>query len=145
MSGKPVTHTVTCDDIVLELDQTVSVALILSELVTNCLKHAFKDCSQGHIAINFRQCSEQRELVLTISDNGCGATQPCHGNGLGKTIIKGLAAQLHASMTSENVGGTTVTLRFPMRQPSHPFRTSVTRPVVSISPTRLTPAMTDDL
>ena len=51
MSGKPVTHTVTCDDIFLELDQTVSVALIVSELVTNCLKHAFKDCSQGHIAI----------------------------------------------------------------------------------------------
>jgi hypothetical protein len=50
MAGKPVTHTVTCDEIFLELDQTVSVALIVSELVTNCLKHAFKDGSQGHIA-----------------------------------------------------------------------------------------------
>jgi two-component sensor histidine kinase len=40
------------------------VALLVSEPVTNCLKHAFKDGSQGHIAINFQ----------TISDDGCGAT-----------------------------------------------------------------------
>ena len=59
------------------------VALIVSELVTNCLKHAFKDGSQGHIAINFQ----------TISDDGCGATAPSQGKGLGKTIINGLAAQ----------------------------------------------------
>jgi two-component sensor histidine kinase len=116
MSGKPVTHTVQCDDIFLELDQAVSVALIVSELVTNCLKHAFKDGAQGHIAVNFQRCSEQRELVLTVSDDGCGATTPSHGNGLGKTIINGLAAQLHASMKWENVVGTVVTLRFPMRE-----------------------------
>ena len=59
------------------------VALLVSELVTNCLKHAFKDGSQGHIAINFQ----------TISDDGCGATAPSQGKGLGKTIINGLAAQ----------------------------------------------------
>ena len=108
---------ITCDDIYLELDQTVSVALIVSELVTNCLKHAFHDSSQGHIAINFQQRSEERELVLTVSDDGCGAAAPCQGKGLSKTIINGLAAQLHASMTWENVGGTTVTLRFPTREP----------------------------
>ena len=115
MSGQPVTHTVECDDILLELDQTVSVALLVSELVTNCLKHAFKDHSQGHIAINFRRCPEQKELVLTVSDNGCGATAPSDGYGLGKTIINGLAAQLHGCMTWENIGGTTVALRFPVR------------------------------
>ena len=143
MAGKPVTHTVTCDEIFLELDQTVSVALIVSELVTNCLKHAFKDGSQGHIAIIFRQYPEQRELVLTISDDGCGATTPCHSKGLGKTIINGLAAQLHACMTWENVGGTTVTLRFPMRQAPQP-RTNAPRPSVpSVSPTLLSPTMTD--
>src|ERR1700751_4567836 len=98
MSGQPVTHTVECDDILLELDQTVSVALLVSELVTNCLKHAFKESSQGHIAISFRQCPEQNELVLTVSDNGCGATAPSDGGGLGKTIINGLAAQLHGYM-----------------------------------------------
>ena len=98
MSGKAVTHTVTCDDIFLELDQTVSVALIISELVTNCLKHAFKDGSQGHIAINFQQRSEQRELVLTISDDGCGATAPCDGKGLGKTIVNVASPRTSAAL-----------------------------------------------
>jgi two-component sensor histidine kinase len=115
MSGQPITHTFECDDISLELDQTVSVALLVSELVTNCLKHAFKHSFQGHIAINFRRCSEQREFVLTVSDNGSGATTPSDGGGLGKTIINGLAAQLHGSMTWDVIRGTSVTLRFPMR------------------------------
>jgi two-component sensor histidine kinase len=115
MSGQPVTHTVECDDILLELDQTVSLALLVSELVTNCLKHAFNERSQGHIAINFRRYPEENELVLTVSDNGCGATASSDGGGLGKTIINGLAAQLHGCMTWENIRGTTVALRFPMR------------------------------
>ena len=122
-SGQPVTHTVECDDILLELDQTVSVALLVSELVTNCLKHAFKERSQGHIAINFRRCPEQNDLVLTVTDDGCGATAPSDGGGgLGKTIINGLAAQLHGCMTWENIRGTTVALRFPMRS-TGPFVT----------------------
>jgi len=115
MSGQPVTLTVECDDILLELDQTVSVSLLVSELVTNCLKHAFKERSEGHIAINFRRCHEQNEFVLTVSDNGCGATALSDGGGLGKTILNGLAAQLHGSLTWENSRGTTVAQRFPMR------------------------------
>jgi len=99
----------------LELDQTVSLALLVSELVTNCLKHAFNERSQGHIAINFRRYPEENELVLTVSDNGCGATASSDGGGLGKTIINGLAAQLHGCMTWENIRGTTVALRFTMR------------------------------
>jgi len=43
MCGMPVTHTFACDEIVLQLDKVVPVALILSELVANCIKHAFKD------------------------------------------------------------------------------------------------------
>lgn len=53
MSSQPVTHSVACDEIILELNQMVSVALIVSELVTTCPKHAFRDGPQGHIAISF--------------------------------------------------------------------------------------------
>jgi two-component sensor histidine kinase len=113
MSGQLVTYTVECDDILLELDQTVSIALLVSELVTNCLKHAFKERPQGHIAITFRRCPKQNDLVLTVSDDGCGATASSGGHGLGKTIIHGLAVQLHGSITWDGTRGTTVSLRFP--------------------------------
>src|SRR6516225_2738861 len=39
-----------------EQAQLVPVALIVSELVANCIKHGFKDRSQGQITINFRRC-----------------------------------------------------------------------------------------
>ena len=115
MSGHPVTHTVECEEISLELDQTVSLALLVSELVTNCLKHAFRERSQGHIAINFRRSPGQDDCILTVSDDGCGAAASSEGSGLGKTIINGLAAQLHGCITYENNPGTTVSLRFPVR------------------------------
>jgi len=116
VSGLPVTHAVACDQIVLELDQVVSVALIVSELVNNSLKHAFKDRSHGHIEIGFHQSSELSEYVLTVSDNGCGFNVSSDSVGLGKMIIRGLAAQLKAQVSYENNNGTTVTVRIPKRE-----------------------------
>ena len=116
MFGLPVTYTIDCDGIVLDLNHTVSVTMIVSELVTNCVKHGFKDRLDGHIAISFLRSPNLNEYVLTVSDNGCGigGTLDSKG-GLGKTIINGLAAQLQAQITCENGNGTTVTVKIPMR------------------------------
>jgi two-component sensor histidine kinase len=72
MFGLPVTHTIDCDGIVLDLNHTVSVAMIVSELVTNCLKHGFKDRADGHIKISFRRSPNLNEYVLIVSDDGRG-------------------------------------------------------------------------
>ena len=117
MFGLPVTHMIECDGIVLDLNHTVSVAMIVSELVTNSVKHGFKGRSGGHIAISFRRSPNLNEYVLTVSDDGCGISGTPDGKGgLGKTIINGLAAQLQAQITCENGKGTTVTVKIPMRE-----------------------------
>jgi two-component sensor histidine kinase len=120
MFGLPITHTIDCDDIVLDLNHAVSVAMIVSELVTNSVKHGFKGRSDGHIAISFRRSPSLNEYVLIVSDDGCGISGTPDGKGgLGKTIINSLAAQLHAQITRENGSGTTVIARFsiPEQQP----------------------------
>jgi two-component sensor histidine kinase len=115
MFGLPVTHTIDCDGIVLDLNHTVSITMIVSELVANCIKHGFKGRADGHIAISFRRSPKLNECVLIVSDNGCGISGTPDGKGgLGKTIINSLAAQLQAQITCENGNGTTVIVRFPM-------------------------------
>lgn len=117
MSDVPVTHSVRCDQIVLELDQVFSVSLIVSELVANSLKHAFRGRSHGHIEIGFHRSAEASEYVLTVSDDGCSVAGATDGKGLGKMIVRGLAAQLRAEVNCENnANGTSVTLRIPKRE-----------------------------
>jgi two-component sensor histidine kinase len=116
-SGLPVTHSMQCDPIVLELDQLVPVALIVSELVTNSLKHAFPGRTDGHILISLRRCGSDREVELTVMDNGEGVAASHSGKGIGQKIISGLAAQLdsHLAYQSCEGKGTKAVLRFPHR------------------------------
>jgi two-component sensor histidine kinase len=80
----------------------VPAGLIVSELVTNCLKHGFKGRSHGHIAISLRQTPELNECVLTVSNDGCSNAGSSDSKaGLGKIIVNGLAAQLRAKISCE--------------------------------------------
>jgi two-component sensor histidine kinase len=114
-SGLPVTHSIECDAVVLDLGQLVPVALIVSELVTNCLKHAFKDRADGHISIRLRRCGSGQEVELAISDDGRGIAVSHTGKGIGQKILGGLAAQLNSTLRYENGDGTTGVLRFSLR------------------------------
>lgn len=83
-SGLPVTHSIECDPVVLDLGQLLPVALIVSELIANCLKHAFKDRSDGLITIRLQRCGSGQEAELAISDNGQGTSVSSTGKGLGQ-------------------------------------------------------------
>ena len=54
----------------------VPITLIVPELITNCLKHGFKDRSVGHMSISLRRCTSNKAAELTVSDDGCGMTGP---------------------------------------------------------------------
>ena len=58
-------------EIVLGLDMAVPCGLIINELVSNSLKHAFPDNHPGEIYIDLFKDNE-RGLVMTVSDNGIG-------------------------------------------------------------------------
>jgi two-component sensor histidine kinase len=102
------------DTIGLELDDALPLGLLISEAVSNSLKHAFPDGKPGEVRIFLRRQSEAG-VALTLSDNGVGlpegldwATSPT----LGLRLVQVLAGQLHASVKIESHCGTQISLVF---------------------------------
>ena len=98
---------VTADDSVTTADTSVSLGLIVTELVINALKHAFPDERSGRIQVNYS--SRGPNWSLSVGDDGVGMPQappePTKG-GLGTSIVLALANQLSAQVkvTGEHPG-----------------------------------------
>jgi chemotaxis protein methyltransferase CheR len=92
--------------------QAESLGLVITELVINCLTHAFTDhATDGHIVVAYEVSGT--DWKLSVSDNGIGkssgAVRP--KSGLGTSIIKALAKQLDAQVaTLAGPLGTTVSV-----------------------------------
>jgi|GEM_PF-1672692 len=101
-------------DISCGIDTAVPLGLIVSELVSNSLKHAFPDGRRGSITISLRSVLGE-ELELTVSDNGVGMARDWGAVGsetLGLSLVKSLADQLHADIQLDRTQGTHYSLRF---------------------------------
>ena len=86
------------DDSTASADISVSLGLIVTELVINALKHAFPGHRSGTIEVDYR--SYGPEWTLRVSDDGIGMpTEPNSGrSGLGTSIVEALANQLDAKV-----------------------------------------------
>ncbi len=91
------------------LDFAGPLGLLVTELVTNSLKHAFPD-GVGTIAVVLRR-APCRTVVLSVSDDGQGRSQgppDAISTGLGTRLIKRLVSQLEGEMiTRHNLGAHT--------------------------------------
>jgi two-component sensor histidine kinase len=63
--------TVDVDDVDLDLDRATSVSLIVNELVSNALKHAFPDNRAGRISVEMKRLYET-QCTLAVGDDGIG-------------------------------------------------------------------------
>lgn len=102
---------VTVDDSAVEADVSVSLGLIVTELVINALKHAFPDERTGAISINYR--SAGRDWTMSIADNGIGMSfgDDAPKAGLGTGIVEALARKLEGKIQlSDGAPGTVVTI-----------------------------------
>ncbi len=100
------------DASVVDARTSVSLGLIVTELVINSLKHAFPGGGRsGHIAVTFR--SQDQGWVLTVADDGIGfpADRAKVEPGLGTGIVEALAGQLDAQVEiADSHPGTRVTV-----------------------------------
>jgi two-component sensor histidine kinase len=94
------------DDSVTSADTSVSLGLIVTELVINALKHAFPDNRAGKILVDYH--SRGLNWALSVGDNGVGmpADPEIAKPGLGTGIVQALAKQLGAvvSVADANPG-----------------------------------------
>jgi two-component sensor histidine kinase len=106
-----ITLSVTADDSVSPGDTSVSLGLIVTELVINALKHAFPGDRTGEIVVNYG--SNAADWTLSVSDDGvgmAGGREPVHA-GLGSSIVEALARQLDAKVQIADAGpGTSVSI-----------------------------------
>ena len=89
------------------IDTAVPCGLIVSELVTNALKHAFPDGRDGSVGITLER-SEDGAFILTVADNGVGlpeGLEPGTAKTLGMQLVRNLASQLAGGMTFTSTGG----------------------------------------
>ena len=103
---------VAVDDSTVEADVSVSLGLIVTELVINALKHAFPDEQSGTILVDYRSSGE--DWTLSVTDNGIGmpvgsdAPKAGLGTGIVEALVKNLGGELEVS---DACPGTVVTIR----------------------------------
>ena len=87
---------VKADDSAVSPDVSVSLGLIITELVINSLKHAFPGSRHGVVVVGYE--AHGPNWTLTVGDNGVGMpTNPLAAKpGLGTSIVEALANQLQA-------------------------------------------------
>lgn len=83
-------HLCTEEEIELDSSKAVSLALIVTELIQNCMKHAFIGRSTGNVTIHFKRNGELIELG--VIDDGNGIDPNIEKNHLGIEIVKNLTS-----------------------------------------------------
>ncbi|HWO91892.1 MAG TPA: histidine kinase dimerization/phosphoacceptor domain -containing protein [Methylomirabilota bacterium] len=116
------------DDLSLSLDYAVPCGLILNELMSNCLKHAFPVGHSGTVYIGFHAEGEE-ELCLVVRDDGVGVPADvdlARTSSLGWRLIRALVEQLGGVVQCQTAGGTSIEIRF-ARQNAPPDQASAVR------------------
>lgn len=94
--SKQVNMFITCDIASLSVTKALPIGLIIVELISNSMKHAFKNQKHGIINLEITQDSISQKNCLQYMDNGDGFDfDHIETNGLGIEIMKGLIEQLH--------------------------------------------------
>jgi PAS domain S-box-containing protein len=102
------------EDITLPVDRAIPCGLILNELLTNALKHAFPAGRRGTVRVTLRREGKD-ELLLGVADDGVGLPGD-HDDGasgsLGYRLLRAFADQLGATVRVSRTEGTNVEVVF---------------------------------
>ncbi len=105
------------DDVRLDTKRAVPLGLILNELVTNALKHAYPGGTRGEIRVTLERSSDR--LCLGVADYGAGLPRdfvPATSGGMGWSLVRMLAEEIDARLTVENEGGCRVYIGFDLKE-----------------------------
>ncbi len=105
---------INCSDVFLSIDEAVPCGLIINELLSNALKHAFPKGKGGEIVVDFHP-DRDNTLTLVVSDTGIGLpedTDITDAKTLGLQLIGDLVNQLGGTLDIERDGGTAFRITF---------------------------------
>jgi len=98
----------------LSIDATISCSLIINELVSNSLNHAFPNGKKGEISIHLHS-DAGNIFTLIVSDNGIGFPEELDftkTDTLGLQLVNMLIEELEGTIEIRKIGGTQIKIRF---------------------------------
>ena len=104
------------DEIQLSIDMATPCGLIVYELVSNALKHAFPMGKAGIVTIGLHH-QKDNQCMLTVRDNGVGVPELGdfqEGGHLGLKLVRTLVTQIGGSLTIDHQAGTSFQITFPI-------------------------------
>lgn len=115
--GSNVSCRVSGIDVSLPIDTALPLALVLNELISNSLLHAFPEGKNGSIEILFTLDSDSI-LKMNIIDTGIGIEGDIHKNEtFGYEMIEELISQIHGTLSVySSPGGTNIEIVFPIME-----------------------------
>ncbi len=111
IKGNKVKLHLNVENIILDVDTMIPLGLIINELVTNILKHAFPNQDDGNIYVELKTI--HNDLYLKIDDDGVGMPllNAKESSSFGYQLIHSLSDQISSDLNIESSEGTSVSLR----------------------------------
>ena len=97
--GKDIKISTEIDEISIDISRAIPLGLIVAELITNSLKHAFPTAKEGIVMVELKKI--EKSIILMVSDNGNGISKDLNIENfgtLGLKLIRMLVEQLNAHM-----------------------------------------------
>jgi two-component sensor histidine kinase len=114
VSQDSITMHIDIDTLSLTVDKAIPCGLILNELITNALKHAFPEGRGGSIQVTLR-IAPSGEVTLLVADDGVGlhaAFEVTSRKSLGMDLVSTLVEQLDGRLEIIRQGGTMFSVTF---------------------------------
>ena len=113
-AGSPIQVHTDIADLSMTIETSIPCGLILNELVSNVLKHAFPEGREGEVHISMTTAGDR--LVMKVQDNGIGfpaAVDFQKTKSMGLELVNLLVGQINGTIDLQVDGGTTFTITFP--------------------------------
>ncbi len=97
----------------LDVNTSIPLGLVVNELISNSLKHAFLDDSKGKIRVKF--IKENSKYIFEVSDNGIGLPDGFNFqeiDSLGLNLVLNLVDQIHGELNYDGKHGARFTIVF---------------------------------
>lgn len=103
------------EKIEVDIDKLIPIGLIVNELISNAMKHAFHEASEAEISITLKYANTN-EIELEVADNGQGIASNWHEketDSIGMKLITIFSEKLKSKLSIENTNGTKIKLIIP--------------------------------